>query len=253
MLGFNCQTASAFSSPSPACGGGLGRGKKLAPCLLLSPSRHARSQVYAGCVNLPAVRGDLPRRTRACPGFALSFASRAGPTCGGRGQESSPHRCVSFNSICQTANVIRPVLRQARARLSSSFPRANPRAWSAEKAHQQFRACERGARLAPQTSLRSLRKRPRDAPASRRSTAAIFGVGTVLPGADGIALIQAAFAALLPHLVQPLKAAPHSWSGRLTRGLPEMACEAHPQAPHQPAPGLPGSGPLKLLRQSRRL
>jgi hypothetical protein len=46
----------------------------------------------------------------------------------------------------------------------------------------------------------------------------------------------AAPAALLRTNVQPLKAAPRSWSGRRPRP-PEMACEAHPQAPRQPASG----------------
>ena len=41
--------------------------------------------------------------------------------------------------------------------------------------------------------------------------AAILGLGTVLPGADGklfAFLIRAAFAALRPHRVQPLKGSP---------------------------------------------
>jgi hypothetical protein len=47
--------------------------------------------------------------------------------------------------------------------------------------------------------------------------------------------------------VQPSKAEPRSGPGRLPGASRVRGCEPRPRAPHQPAPGLPGSGPLKSL------
>src|SRR5581483_10142046 len=49
-------------------------------------------------------------------------------------------------------------------------------------------------------------------------------------------LIRAAFAALPPHRVQPLKAVPPSGDGRLPEASRRCACEAHLRAPHPTPP-----------------
>ena len=70
--------------------------------------------------------------------------------------------------------------------------------------------------------------------APRRSIAAIFVPGAVLPGADGelfAPLIQAAFAALRQLRVQPSKADPRSGAGRLPEASRERGYEPRPQAP----------------------
>ena len=76
--------------------------------------------------------------------------------------------------------------------------------------------------------------------ASRRTATAISHLGTVLPGPDKARgpLIPAASATVRPHRVQPLKAAPRSWSGRLpeasrTRGYEPRRAGA---APHSTNP-----------------
>ena len=87
--------------------------------------------------------------------------------------------------------------------------------------------------------------------ASRRTAAATLHLGTVLPGPDGAhssALIPQAFARVHPDRVQPLKAAPRSWSGRLPEASRARGYESRAQAPHQPTSGLPDFGPLKLPR-----
>ena len=61
-------------------------------------------------------------------------------------------------------------------------------------------------------------------------------------------LIPQAFARVHPDHVQPLKAAPHSWSGRLPEASRTRAYEARAQAPHQPMSGLPDIGPVKRSR-----
>jgi hypothetical protein len=71
--------------------------------------------------------------------------------------------------------------------------------------------------------------------ASQRSIAAICVLGTVLPGSDGGLfgpLIPRASARVRPSRVQPSKAAPRSWSGRLPEASRSRACEARPRAPH---------------------
>ena len=63
----------------------------------------------------------------------------------------------------------------------------------------------------------------------------------------------AAHAAFLPHqTTSSHRRRPHIVGADGDRGLPEMACEAHPQAPHQPTP-LSRAGPLKLLHQQTPL
>ena len=66
--------------------------------------------------------------------------------------------------------------------------------------------------------------------ASRRAVAAISVPGAVLPGADGARAgppIRAAFAALRPRRVQPLKAGPRSRAGRLPGASRAHALRGH--------------------------
>ena len=74
--------------------------------------------------------------------------------------------------------------------------------------------------------------------ATRRSIAAFLSPGPCFRArTEGLAAngIQAAFAALHPRHVQPLKAAPRSWSGRRPGASRRRGCEPRPRAPH-PAP-----------------
>jgi len=78
----------------------------------------------------------------------------------------------------------------------------------------------------------------KDAHALRRSTCGFSVPGTVLPGADGglaANRIRAAFAALHPRRVQPLKAVPLSGDGRRPRASRARGYEPRPRAPRQPA------------------
>jgi len=105
-------------------------------------------------------------------------------------------------------------------------------------------ACEacRHGRRAGRTLLRArtVTHAPNGAP-----LAAILGLGTVLPGAGHARPRRLSL--LLPHLVQPFKAA-HLVGADGAPWPPGAWLRATPQAPHQPTP-LSGAGPLKLLRQ----
>ena len=106
-------------------------------------------------------------------------------------------------------------------------------------------ACEacRHGRRAGRTLLRArtVTHAPNGAP-----LAAILGLGTVLPGAGHTRPRRLSL--LLPHLVQPSKAAPPKLERTAPLGLPEHGCEPRRRR-RTSRDGRTRAGPVKLLRQ----
>ena len=150
-----------------------------------------------------------PARTPGLPGFALRCASRAGPTCVGRGEKSARVIGPCFGQATGA-----PELLPSRQTRGSGAPNDAPN--KSRRAANLRGSCLRSAwTSATQSSLRRMRRlicvkdaAPIGAPLRRfLASGPCFRRG-------GIADIQTAFAALLPHLVQPLKADPFVGRGR---------------------------------------
>ena len=107
--------------------------------------------------------------------------------------------------------------------LSLFPPGTTPRGWSAARRFQPDHAL-RGVCVLDEG------RAPRGAPSRRfQSSGPCFRAPT---GGVPPALIRAAFAALRPRRVQPLKAAGPSAGGRLPEASRERGCEPRPRAPH---------------------